>query len=304
MSAAVNVSYAVVRGVIFVLLLALIGTQTSNRLVGRIPTIALSDPLRQRIRSAVPWLLALLAVAVLLRGLLQVLSFVDPGDPVTVDLFTGLLLAGSWGHAWTAQACVLIALTLWTTWRRSAIPRVDGVLLAGLAIVVWTQSGMGHANGENWHGPWGRLLDCLHITGAGIWLGTLAVLMIVALPALRGADQIGTLARLIREFSTYAKVGVTLIVASGTIAAVVYAGSLRQFVGATWGRLLLVKVAAMGGVVALGWYNWRIVTPGLERSDVGIGHKLRRAIRIELVLGLVLLAITAILVATALPGES
>ncbi len=304
MNAAVNVAYAVVRGVIFVLLLGLIGTQTSGALIAHaIDAGDLARVLRQRIRSAIPWMSGLLAVAVLLRGLLQVLSFVDPGDPITIDLFTGLLLTGSWGHAWTMQVCALLALTGWSAWRRTTTPRIDGVIVAGLALVVWTQSGMGHANGENWHGPWGRLLDCLHIAGAGIWLGTLAVLMITALPALREATQLTTLARLIRGFSNYAKTGVVLIATSGVIAAVVYAGSVRQFVGSVWGRLLLVKLGALAGVVAIGWYNWRVVTPGLERSDAAIGTKLRRAIRVELLLGLAMLAITAVLVATALPGE-
>jgi copper transport protein len=143
----------------------------------------------------------------------------------------------------------------------------------------------------------------MHILGAGIWLGTLGVLAIAALPLLRREARLPALARIVRGFSIYGRIGVALVVISGTIAALVYAGSIELLLAATWGRLLLVKLAGMLGVMALGWYNWRVVTPALDTTDPAARTRLRVAIRLELLLALAMLAITTMLVVSPLPGE-
>ncbi len=71
----------------------------------------------------------------------------------------------------------------------------------------------------------------------------------------------------------------------------------------TWGKLLMLKLALMLGVLALGWYNWRVVTPALDGVDANARQRLRFAVRFELLLGIAMLIVTAFLVASALPGE-
>jgi putative copper export protein len=61
-----------------------------------------------------------------------------------------------------------------------------------------------------------------------------------------------------------------------------------------------VKLCCLGGVAALGAYNWRVVQPKLE---AGAGDDLlRRSAWTELALGAVLLIVTAVLVALPAPG--
>ncbi len=62
-----------------------------------------------------------------------------------------------------------------------------------------------------------------------------------------------------------------------------------------------MKLAILGGVAALGAYNWRIATPRLRVS--GDVQGIRRSALIELALAAALVAVTAVLVATPLPGE-
>ena len=71
----------------------------------------------------------------------------------------------------------------------------------------------------------------------------------------------------------------------------------------SWGRLLSVKVLLLGGVAGLGWFNWRVVTPRLLAGAAPAERDLRRAVALELLLGLLIIAVTAVLVATALPGD-
>jgi len=65
--------------------------------------------------------------------------------------------------------------------------------------------------------------------------------------------------------------------------------------------VLAIKLAALAGVAALGAFNWRVVQPALSRPAGE--SRLRSAAVFELVLGVILLAATAVLVALPLPGD-
>jgi putative copper resistance protein D len=305
MSGGLFALYAAVRGFIFVGLLLLTGSQAAPGVLsaGLRGDPEVADALHRRLVRLPGLLLLLLLLAVLARGLLQVLSFLDPGDTLTPDLTRSVLLTGTWGHAWLLQIAALTALGafLWRRGDRPATP--DRLTIAGTTVILWGQTGMGHAAGGTWHAPLGRLVDFAHLLGGGLWLGTLGVLLLVAVPVLRGDARLPVLADAVRRFSVNARIGATLLVVSGVIAAIVYGGSVPLVLESTWGRLLLVKLGGLLGVVALGWYNWRVVTPALEGSQPLAADRLRLAIRLELVLGLLMLAITALLVVSPLPGE-
>jgi putative copper export protein len=298
--------YAVVRGVVFVGLLLLVGTQASGALLGqprRDPELA--DPLHRRLDRMPRWLLVVLLAAVLARGALQLVSLLDPGDVITPDLAYHGLMTGSWGHAWLLQIVAALVALGALSYRGDRVSVPDVITIACTVMILWAQTGMGHAAGDNWPGPVGRLLDLTHLVGIGIWLGTLAVLTFAAVPLLGHASRLPTLAAVVRSFSLYARVGAALAVASGAAAALVYTGgSIGILTQSTWGRLLIIKVACMCGVLAVGWYNWKIVTPALEGYDADCRQRLRRAITVELALGLAMLAITTVLVASPLPGDN
>jgi putative copper export protein len=296
--------YAVVRGLIYLTLLLVVGGQCARVLIAR--TLAsdstVGAPIRDRARRMASRLLFPLLVLVLARGALQVCSLLDP-DQITVNNARSVLGDTPWGHAWLLQ--VVAAIVLLAAFRFRAT-RASAAALPGwvvIAVLIWAQTGMGHSATDRWPRPLGRVLDGAHILGAGIWLGTLGVLAIAALPMLRREARLPALARVVRAFSIYARTGVTLVLISGTVAALVYAGSIDLLLAATWGRLLLVKLAGMLGVLALGWYNWRVVTPALDTTDPRARARLRVAVRLELLLALAMLAITTMLVVSPLPGE-
>lgn len=306
MSAPLLALYAGVRGLIYLSLLLMIGGQVAVRLVRS----ALSDhgelarSIRDRAAKLSRQIVPVFICLVVARGALQVLSFHEPGDAIDAGLMQGVLVGTSWGSAWLLQLAAALVLTCVVNFSAPAAARTSSWITIILAVIVWAQSGMGHAATNKWMAPLGRLLDSVHLTGAGIWIGTLGVLALVALPSLRTDERLTALAMVVRSFSVFARAGVTLVMVSGVIAALVYAGSLQLLFDATWGRLLLVKVTIMIGVLALGWYNWKVVTPALDGADAGARAKLRTAIRLELLLALAMLAITTMLVASPLPGES
>jgi putative copper export protein len=305
MSTTLLALYAVVRGLIYIALLLLVGGQCTRVLIaGALASDQdVGPPIRDRARRLASRLLLPLLLLIIAHGALQVCSLLDPGDAVTVDIVRSVLGEGPWAHAWLLQVAAAIVLLAAFRFR---VTRASAATLPGcviVAVLIWAQTGMGHSGTNRWPWPLGRILDGIHILGAGIWLGTLGVLAIAALPLLRREARLPALARVVRGFSIYARVGVALVVISGTIAALVYAGSIELLLASTWGRLLLIKLAGMLGVMALGWYNWRVVTPALDTTDPAARTRLRVAIRLELLLALAMLAITTMLVVSPLPGE-
>ncbi len=298
-----TILYPVVRGVIYVALLLAIGVRIAAAVIAGVHRGAHDDwhPAADSRLSRLQWHLGwILPLAVAIRGACQVVTFAGSDIPITGDVMHAALLEGGWGHAWTLQ---LVSATLLAAVVLAGFRRWRWLPLVLLAAVVWGQTGMGHAAEHLWPGVSGRVVDATHLLGAGLWLGTLGALAVAVLPVLRGHAHMPALYGTIRRFSVLAQVGVALIVLSGVIAAWRYAGSVGALVHSTWGRLLLLKVACLGGVLAVGWWNWRVVTPSLGEALAAAPARLRRSVRTELLLGLLLLAVTTLLVVSPLPGS-
>jgi putative copper export protein len=86
--------------------------------------------------------------------------------------------------------------------------------------------------------------------------------------------------------------------ASGFVLSVLNIGSPGAFTSTSYGQTLLLKVAAVAGVAALGWFNWR--THSREGFD---SARLRRRAAFECLLALVVvLGLTAWLGGLEIPA--
>lgn len=298
------IAYPVIRGLILVTLLALVGVVVTTRLVARAgiggsPSGAVIAGWLQRLPGLLAWFLLTLS---LLRGALQLLAFSDPGMPIDGDLAVAVLTLGPWGKGWmvqTSAAFILLALS-WLLRRDPRRLQVTVGLMTLLLIVA--QSGMGHGVEDFWRPTWlGRAVHAGHLLGAGLWVGTLMVLGIAVIPSLRDAASRPVLADIIRRFSGHARLGALLVVLSGVVATVSYTSALDDLWTTTWGRLLLGKLAAFAGIAALGWLNWKVITPRLTSGSPPADRHLRLAVSLEIALAVLLVGLTAVLVATELP---
>ena len=148
------------------------------------------------------------------------------------------------------------------------------------------------------------VIDALHVFGAGAWVGGLACLAGVAIPlVVQRADGDGhrLLATLVSSFSPVALGGAALAAVTGGVAAWRNLGSPDALLTSDYGRWLLAKIGAIAVAAALGAYNWKRVGPSL--GDASATLKLRRMVTLELSAMLVVVLITAALVASPFPGE-
>jgi copper transport protein len=151
--------------------------------------------------------------------------------------------------------------------------------------------------------------DLVHLLGVAVWLGGLIGLVLLAFPATRGTsetDRVGLLAPVVSRFSDFALVAVAVIVGSGVLRGYLEIRSIDELTGSSYGLTLLVKLAAFLPLVALGAINNRWTKPRIERAAAAGARSpqlstLRRLVTVEIALGVLILGITAALVALPPP---
>jgi putative copper export protein/methionine-rich copper-binding protein CopC len=220
------------------------------------------------------------------------------------DMLPFLLFRTAWGAGWFLHlaAIVLVVTGLVVARREGGAGRGWGILTGAAILLPLVPALQGHAMGAE-----ARALAIpvlwVHVAAVGSWLGGLLVLILVGLPAVKKAGPseggLPRLARLVNAFSRVALVAVAFIVVSGAATSFLVGPGLMEIVESTWGRTLILKLALLAGAFLLGFYNWRRVRPALaERPDPGA---LRIPATVEAILGIIVLLVTAVLVATPLP---
>lgn len=160
-------------------------------------------------------------------------------------------------------------------------------------------------------GRWAALVNPLHVLAGGLWLGTLAVLVVALFPLLLRGDAVGRdpdvrpggsrLDAVVRRFSKLALGSSALLVVTGVITAWRHLGAFNALWTTPYGWALDVKLLLVAGIASFGFYNWRVATPALSAGS-GDAQLARTALR-EIGLGLLVLMVTAVLVSLPAPAE-
>lgn len=244
-----------------------------------------------------------------LRLVVQVMGFRDPFVPLWDDV-SFLLFEVFWGTVWMAQGGLVLVLggALWMVGRSSRVDRRGsgttaspgvGWSLAALmvAALAGTLAMSGHAMGvESWR-VMVVLADATHALTAGVWIGTLAVILIVS----RGGPGRGPaeFAAQIRSFSPMALGSGIVLVSMGTLLSWTHLRAVSDLWSMGYGRLLSAKVLVALVIFGLGFLNWKRGLPECHTPD-GAADVRRRGSR-EVGLAVVVLLLTAFLVHATKP---
>ena len=215
------------------------------------------------------------------------------------ELLSSLITRTDWGRGWAMQI-VGAAIVLVTLAPRTASDAARGTAaLAFVLLAIGVALGGHAATVESSVIPaWAT--DATHVIAASAWIGSLAYLLVVAIPIALSARTDEDFGIVVREFSRVALVAAPLVLLSGGLSALLHVGRWQDLWLTDYGRLLAVKVAVVGMTGATGFYNWRWVQPALgERTAT---RRLRRSAAVEVAAALVVLIVTALLVATAPPS--
>jgi copper transport protein len=172
---------------------------------------------------------------------------------------------------------LLFARRAHTLWRGAAIVVAAGAVL--------TFSFIGHANTQHPAALWIGT-DAVHLSSISMWVGGLLMFAFGSSAWLTDPDT----ERVVRRFSVTAMVAVPVIVATGVAQTVKLAGGLGDLTGTSWGRTLLVKIAVVTVLVAVGG-----VSQWLLRHDGPAA--LKRNVFAEALIGIAVIGLAAALVA-------
>jgi len=206
------------------------------------------------------------------------------------------------GHAWFTRAALLLALGVLAARyapddRRTTLALVacSGALLASLA---W----QGHANAQSGlAGVVHHLADAAHLLAAGAWVGGLP-LFVARLRASVTASSAALTARYVRRYGGLAAICVGVLVASGAVNAAFALRTPSLIVESAYGRLLLVKLALFGAMLAIAAVNrWRL-TPKLGVSSAVRQTAVLRLLELawlELLIGVAVVMVASALATSA-----
>ena len=189
-----------------------------------------------------------------------------------------------------------IAGAAWLVLRRADIRQTDvrwtAIGVTGVALLA-TWAFAGHAASRRW--PYvGVPVDVVHHVAAATWLGALAIVGVVAVRDATPQELPGIVQRLSRT----AAIAVVIVSLTGVVQSVRLI-DLADLFDASHGRLLLAKLAALALMLAAANRNRRRVMDLARRHDRADDRAMsgiRRTIGVEVVLGLVILAITSAMV--------
>ncbi len=228
-----------------------------------------------------------------------------------------VLLGTRYGATWLVRQGLLVllgVLLLLADPARDARDRValrlEAGLLAGLSLALVAAAG--HAASAQPAPLLAMPADGLHLLATGVWFGALGPLAL-ALAHARGLGEAGRrlAAHLTDRFATVGLAGVGLLLVTGVVNTWEQVGSVPALFGTAYGRWLCLKLALLVPLLAVAAVNHLVLRPRLRRAaaatagdagDPPAVDRLRRNVRVEVALGVAIVAVVAVLGVTT-PGR-
>jgi copper transport protein len=257
---------------------------------------------------------AALLILIVARLLVQSLAMHGFDGALDPTLVVEMVRRTRWGTAWIMEA-VSTAILLSASVQLSRVkPESEAKgatrphIVSSWGMCAIAVTGLALASALSGHAaavPQLRVLavfsDTVHVMAASSWLGSLTVLLLAGIPAAHVVHTAGNavVAQLVRRFSNVALARAATAMVTGTFAAWIHVGRVPNLWGTRYGLLLLAKLGVLGIVALTGLYNWRRVLPSLGSSEATA--RLQRSASIEVIVAVIVLLVTAVLVATPTP---
>jgi copper transport protein len=254
-------------------------------------------PLRRRERRA-SLQLGLVAAAAAAAAALA--DAADAAGSLSASGLSDYLLGGLPGFARLATVLLIVVAALMGArgLRAAAAPAA----LSLLAV-----AGSGHASSADPRLPT-IAVDWLHLLAAAVWLGGIALVVVVWGPRLRrrSPDVRGYVARrVLPAFGRVALPAFLVVASTGAVSALVQLGHVQALWETGYGRVLLIKVALVGLIASASYAHALRLRPRLLAANPHPDERLQRRhwrlLRSEPLLGLGVVVAVAFLVAFPLP---
>lgn len=216
----------------------------------------------------------------------------------------------TFGNTWLIRmALTIILLGIWFALdrkkvlsKRNQIP----ILVATLALI-GTSSLIGHgaASGETA----AVVLDYVHNLVAGIWIGGIIYFVFILLPTfsqLKENNREKMSLLLIPKFSIAFIIAIGVVIITGPTLMWFLESDVGVITESVYGQLIILKIAIAAIMVGLGGLLQLKVQKTAEKNyksgKISVHKKLKRSLKVEATLGIILLGVVALLTNGALPA--
>jgi putative copper resistance protein D len=243
----------------------------------------LNELLRQRIRRHIGTLLVAAALASCARILLSGASMSGDLAGMFDSGFVRMLLGAGEGRA-TGMRLTGLALAALAI---PPNPRFRALALLGAVTASMSFAGAGHIRGLLPNAA-PLLLLCMHLLCAAFWLGALGPLLLAARD-----NRDARVALLAARFGKLALCVVLLQLAAGAAVLWTLIGDAAQFWNSDYGRLMASKLLMVSALLSIAAVNKLYLTPRLLSGHAKAVIQFRRSVKTEMVIGALILLITA-----------
>ncbi|HVQ73919.1 MAG TPA: CopD family protein [Candidatus Binatia bacterium] len=236
-----------------------------------------------------------------------------PGAALDPVVWVDVLARTQFGTVWLVRHGLLLLLAALVVLRQRedsaadwAAFRAESALLgaASLGALAWA----GHAASvESW-GLAAVLADAVHLLAAAAWLGSLPALAALLRATSReaGSDARPYAVLAVYRFSAMALPAMLVLLGTGAASTWAQVEDVPSLIGTPYGAMILLKVALATGIVVVAARSRRRLLPALSGDGPTVGRPamagLARAVRVELALGLLIVAVVSALSVTP-PGR-
>ena len=216
------------------------------------------------------------------------------------------------GTIWLARMIITIVLLgLWFALDRktNVTKKIQIPMLGAMLALISTSSLIGHgaASGET---P-ALILDYVHNLVAAVWIGGIFYFVFTLLPSLSNLKEESrekmSLA-LIPRFSIAFIISVGIVIITGPLLMWFLESDVGLITESVYGQLIILKIAIASVMVALGgFFQFRVqktAEKNFQSGKINVHRKLRRSLKVDAALGVILLGVVALLTNGTLPeGE-
>lgn len=176
--------------------------------------------------------------------------------------------------------------------------------------VGWTLAAIGYLVAllrNGFIGQWRDLANPLHVLSAGLWIGTLFVMLVAGISVVlhnevaRG-HRGGIVSDMVYSFSPLALTAAAVLVLFGVIIAWEHLHVLSNLWSTPYGIALMVKLFFVAIVFGLGAWNWQRQKPTLGSEEAALA--LRRSATSEVAVAALVLVATAVLLSIPAPRKA
>jgi len=214
----------------------------------------------------------------------------------------------TFGSTWLTRmilTIILIGIWFWIERKNQISIKTQLPMLVVALVLIATTTMMGHGASTEMAPP--IILDYAHNLLSSIWIGGVIFLGFVILPSITKLDgnvRDKITISLLPRFSGMIIIALGILIITGPTLLWFLESNVSSLTDSTYGKLIILKIILASAMIAFGgFYQIRFIQQAKkDLKSVQVFKKLKKPLRLEVGLGIALLAVVALLVNSSLPA--